>query len=118
MGTREALGRHGEEVAAEYLRGVGMVVLERNWRCRLGEIDIVAVEGDCLAVCEVKTRRVLLAGGPIEAVTPVKLTRLRRLTAIWLAGQQRRFAQVRIDVVGVFVSTAGRSTVRHLKGVS
>lgn len=58
MNARGALGRYGEDLAARLLTDAGMSVLERNWRCRAGEIDIVAMDGDALVVCEVKTRRV------------------------------------------------------------
>jgi putative endonuclease len=117
MGAKDALGRDGEEIAVGHLRAEGLEVLARNWRCRLGEIDIVALDGDCLVVCEVKTRRSVAAGGPLEAVTPVKLGRLRRLTGAWLAGQDRYFADVRIDVVGVFRPLDGPDVVEHLKAV-
>jgi putative endonuclease len=118
MRAKDALGRYGEELAVAHLRAQGLQVLERNWRCRLGEIDVVAVDGDCLVVCEVKTRRSLAAGSPLEAVTPAKLGRLRRLTAAWLAGQDRHFAQIRIDVVGVLQPPHCTAVIDHLKGVS
>jgi putative endonuclease len=115
----DAVGDYGERLAERLLVGAGMTVLERRWRCRLGEIDIVAVEGSCLVVCEVKTRRSpLLAGAPAEAVTPAKLARLRRLTAAWLAQQPRHFAEVRIDVVCVVVPRRGAARLEHLRGVA
>jgi putative endonuclease len=55
--AKDALGRHGEEVAARHLAAAGLVILDRNWRCAAGEIDIVAADGDALVICEVKTRR-------------------------------------------------------------
>ena len=78
-------------------------MLERNWRCAQGEIDIVALDGDCLVVCEVKTRRGSAFGDPVEAVTSRKAARLRRLAACWLAehGGVQRAADVRVDVIGV-----------------
>ena len=117
MKAKDILGRDGEELAVTHLLGSGMRVLERNWRCRLGEIDIVALDGDCLVVCEVKTRRSLVAGGPLEAVTPVKLARLRKLTAAWLAGQNQYFPEIRIDVVGVLAPARGPVVIEHLKAV-
>ena len=117
MQTRQELGRHGEDVAAALFEGAGMTVLARNWRCAQGEIDIVAVDGDCLVVCEVKTRRTSAAGTPAEAVTPAKLGRLRRLTGAWLASQPRRFRDVRIDVVAVECLPGGAPRVRHLRAV-
>jgi putative endonuclease len=118
MRAKDALGRYGEELAVAHLQAQGLQVLERNWRCRLGEIDVVAVDGDCLVVCEVKTRRSVRAGSPFEAVTPAKLGRLRKLTAAWLSAQDRHFAQVRIDVVGVLQPPHCTAVIDHLKGVS
>jgi putative endonuclease len=116
--VKDSLGRHGEEIAVAHLRTMGMLILARNWRCPLGEIDVVALDGDCLVVCEVKTRRSLAVGGPLEAVTPAKLGRLRRLTSAWLAGQEQRFDEIRIDVVGVLRPRRGPASIEHLKAVS
>jgi putative endonuclease len=116
--AKDSLGRYGEDVAVEHLKAAGLQVLERNWRCRLGEIDVVAVDGDCLVVCEVKTRRSVTAGAPLEAVTRAKLGRLRRLTAAWLADQDRHFGQIRIDVIGVLRPPRGPMVIEHLKWVS
>jgi putative endonuclease len=117
MRAKDSLGRYGEQLALEHLRGNGFEVLAQNWRCRWGEIDIVGLDGDCLVVCEVKTRRSLAAGGPFEAVTPAKLRRLRRLTATWLAGQDQHFTDVRIDVVGIVRPPRGPARLEHLKAV-
>ena len=118
MRAKDALGRYGEELAVAHLQAQGLQVLERNWRCRLGEIDVIALDGDCLVVCEVKTRRSVAVGSPIEAVTPAKLGRLRKLTAAWLGAQDRHFAQIRIDVVGVLQPLHCTAVIDHLKGVS
>lgn len=118
MRAKDSLGRYGEEIAVAHLQADGLQVLERNWRCQLGEIDVVAQDGDCLVVCEVKTRRSMTAGGPLEAVTRAKLGRLRRLTAAWLAGQDRHFAEIRIDVIGVHRPPSGQAMIEHLKWVS
>jgi putative endonuclease len=121
MHAKDSLGRYGENVAVAHLQGIGMDVLERNWRCRAGEIDVIAVDsavtGDCLVICEVKTRRSAVAGSPVEAVTPAKVSRLRRLTAAWLADQDRHFAEIRIDVVAVLHPLRGPVVIEHLKGV-
>ena len=76
---RSVLGASGEDLACAHLVRRGMVVLDRNWRCPHGEIDVVARDGDVLVVCEVKTRRSLTHGDPVEAVTAAKVARLRRL---------------------------------------
>ena len=94
-----------------------MEVLARRWRCAQGEIDIVARDGGCLVVCEVKTRRSLQAGGPLDAVTPAKFARLRRLAAAWLAAHDERFDEVRIDVVAVVVPKSGAPRIEHLVAV-
>ena len=116
--ARTALGRYGEEVAVRHLIASGMTVLERNWRCELGEIDVVARTGDVLVVVEVKTRATETFGSPAEAVTPRKAFRLRRLAARWLAEHPVRAAEVRIDVIGVVVPSRGAPQVDHLEAVS
>lgn len=117
MRARDGVGRYGERVAARFLESSGMVVLARNWRCPHGEIDLVAVDGECLVVCEVKTRRSGACGGPAEAVTPVKVARLRRLALAWLGSQEVYYPAVRIDVVAVTCPLRGAARVEHLRGV-
>lgn len=125
--ARQALGRYGEDMAARHLEAAGFTVLARNWRCREGEVDIVARDGDVLVVCEVKTRRDVGFGTPLEAVTPAKAARLRRLAARWLADQRAgvcagsaeefdRYAEVRFDVVSVLRPLRGPSVVEHVRG--
>jgi putative endonuclease len=118
MRATEAVGRYGEELAAKYLVGAGFAILERNWRCELGEIDIVARDGDTLVVCEVKTRRGLNYGTPLESITYRKLATLRGLAGRWLQQHSTRPSAVRIDVVAVLVPHGGRPTVDHVKGVA
>ncbi len=116
---RRALGAFGEGVAARFLRDQGMEILDRNWRCARGEIDIVARAGRDLVVVEVKARRGTSAGYPIEAVTHRKLGRLRILAVAWLQEhQQWRPDGIRFDVVGVLVGTDEPSRVRHVVGVT
>ena len=117
MAAKDEVGRHGEQVVARRLEEDGWEVLARNWRCEQGELDIVAVDGDCLVSVEVKTRRTAAFGSPQEAVTAAKLARLRRLTAAWLAAQERRFGAVRIDVCAVTLPRSGAAVVEHLRGV-
>lgn len=125
MRVTDMVGRWGEELAARHLEAAGLQVLERNWRSRYGEIDIVALEpaarGSWLVFCEVKTRRSMRAGGPLEAVTPVKLARLRRLSGLWLAAHGRdtpiASSRIRIDVVGVLEPRTGPPVIEHLRGV-
>lgn len=117
MQSKDLIGRHGEELAVRHLQAAGFVVLARNWRCDLGEIDIVARDGDVLVVCEVKTRTGLGFGSPVEAVTWQKTARLRRLAGRWLAAHPIRPSAVRIDVVGVLRRGAAPAVIHHVRGV-
>lgn len=110
------VGRLGEDAVARSLVAQGWTILDRNWRCRLGEIDIVAIDEDDLVIVEVKTRTSGVCGTPEEAVTRAKQARLRRLAAAWLEGQERRFDGVRIDVAAVRMGPEG-ARIEHLKGV-
>jgi putative endonuclease len=115
---KDALGAYGERVAVTHLQAAGMTVLERNWRCSLGEIDIVARDGDVLVVCEVKTRSSTARGLPLEAVTSVKAARLRTLAAAWMADRRVHPEEVRIDLVGVLRPPRGSTAVEHVRGVA
>ncbi|MBY9075776.1 YraN family protein [Nocardioides sp. WL0053] len=115
---RSALGAYGETLAARHLVDAGMVLLDRNWRCELGELDLVLRDGRVLVVCEVKTRSSTAFGTPLEAVTEVKAARLRRLAARWLADHTVRPAEVRIDLVGVLVPRSGPTELDHVRGVA
>ena len=118
MRATDVLGRFGEQVAADHLEAAGLVVLDRNWRCETGELDLVAADGDELVVVEVKTRRSLAYGTPAEAVTWSKLARLRRLAAAWLDAHDVHPGSVRIDVVAITVPRRGGPQVEHLVGVA
>lgn len=112
-----ALGRYGEDVAARYLQTGGLMLIDRNWRGPSGEIDLVALDGDTLVICEVKTRTTDLFGGSLAAVDATKLARLRKLAAEWLNEHPLTVAAVRIDVVGVWRGSKGPAKVQHLVGV-
>lgn len=111
------LGRRGEDVAAEYLTGAGLVVLSRNWRCQHGELDLVATDGERLIVCEVKTRSGTGYGEPSEGVTQAKAARIRRVTAAWLRAYQVGWVEIRFDVLALLCPADGPVTVEHLRGV-
>lgn len=117
MHAKDALGRRGEDAAAAHLARQGWVIIDRNWRCAEGELDIVARDGAELVVCEVKTRSTTDYGTPVEAVTPAKAARLRRLAIRWLAAHGVDHAAVRVDVLGLVIDGPGRFTVDHLRGV-
>lgn len=114
---RLALGRYGEDLAARHLAGLGMVVLDRNWRCPAGEIDLVLRDGDVLVVCEVKTRSSSVCGSPHEAITTAKLARLRRLAEAWIHAHDVHPADVRLDLVAVLRPRRGPSQVEHVRGL-
>jgi putative endonuclease len=117
MRAKDAVGRYGEDVAAQHVLEAGWQVLDRNWRCRDGELDLVGLDGDELVVVEVKTRRSTAYGHPAEAVTRLKLARVRRLAAAWLAEHDQRVASVRVDVIAVLLPPRGAAVVEHLVGV-
>ena len=118
---RQALGAQGEELAVAELRRQGMEVLERNWRCRLGEIDVVATETvagrTTVVFCEVKCRSGLGFGDPLEAITWAKLRRLRSLAAEWMRVHDVQAAGIRLDAVGVLLIRGREPTVRHVRAV-
>ena len=117
MRAKDVLGRLGEQAAARHLTELGWQILDRNWRCPEGELDIVARDGTELVVCEVKTRSGVGYGAPAEAITAAKAARLRRLAARWLAVHGLGHAAARIDVLGLVADGGGRFTVDHMKGV-
>jgi len=114
---QQALGAYGESLAARHLVAQGMVLLERNWRCDAGEIDLVLRDGDVLVVCEVKTRSSLRYGTPHEAVTDIKVARLRRLASLWLSERGVAVRDVRIDLVAIVRPRRGASLVDHVRGI-
>ncbi|MFC5995276.1 YraN family protein [Pseudonocardia hispaniensis] len=113
MAAKDELGRRGEDVAVEYLEKRGLVVLTRNWRCRDGELDVVATDADRLVVCEIKTRSGTGFGAPAEAVTGRKAARIRRVTQAWLAAHRVRWCEVRFDVVAVLIEPGRPATLQH-----
>lgn len=117
MGSARALGQYGEDLAAAHLRSQGLTILARNWRCAAGELDIIARDGGCLVVCEVKTRRSAAFGAPVEAVGPRKLRRLRHLALRWLQEQQLYVPQIRFDVIAILQPASGAPVLHHLRGV-
>jgi len=111
------LGERGETIAARHLTGQGMVLLDRNWRCDAGEIDLVLRDGTVLVICEVKTRTSTDYGDPLEAVDQRKADRLRRLGARWLRVHDCHPDDIRIDLVGVLAPPGRPVEVEHVEGV-
>jgi putative endonuclease len=117
--TRADIGALGEQLAVEHLQSIGLRVLGRNWRCRYGELDVIAADDvtHTVVFVEVKTRTSDRFGGVAQAVTPEKVRRLRRLAGLWLAAQHVRWSGVRIDVVGVRIGRQRTPEITHLRGV-
>jgi putative endonuclease len=100
-GDRQRLGAAGEAAVAAWYRAAGYEVLERNWRCREGEIDLIVRARRVLVFCEVKTRSTDTFGAPAEAVTPAKRAQVRRVARRYLAQRRVRFGEIRFDVGAV-----------------
>jgi putative endonuclease len=111
---RHEIGRIGERAAAEALDRAGLRILDRRYRKRFGEIDIVAVGGDLVVFVEVKTRTGSGAARPAEAVTPRKQARMARVALAWLQRRGWLDRRCRFDVVEVWVAGAEAHRVRHL----
>ena len=112
---RQAVGAYGEEVAAQHLQEQGLVVLDRNWRCADGEVDLVLRDGHDIVFCEVKTRRGDRFGPPAAAVTYRKMRKLRQLALRWLAVAGVHPREIRFDVVEVLVPAEGPGQVTHIR---
>ena len=108
--ARQSLGASGEQAAGEHLVQQGLIVLERNFRCRLGEIDIIARDGEQLVFCEVKTRR---EGGPHPFLS-VTQRKLRQLGLYYLSRHHLEHVQPRFDVIAVHQAQDGSFTIEHL----
>lgn len=116
MRVKDSVGVFGEQLAVRHIEQAGFVVLARNWRCDIGEIDIVALDAATVVVCEVKTRSGFGYGSGLEAVTREKAARLRRLALRWLEESGRRGSEVRVDVIAVHRRRRGAPLVEHVRG--
>ncbi|MEV7973002.1 YraN family protein [Cellulomonas sp. NPDC089187] len=116
MSRTRLIGQRGEDLAAAWLIARGRQVVDRNWRCAAGELDLITLDGDQLAVVEVKTRTGVGFGHPAEAVTAQKLHRLRRLTGLWLAAHHCRPAGIRVEVLAVLLPSHGPVRYELLAG--
>ncbi len=115
---RRATGASGEDLVAGYLERKGWTVVARNWRCRVGEIDLVARDPDgVFVVCEVKARRGHGFGEPLEAITYAKVRRLRELAACWAREQPGGVPALRVDALGVLWHADGTASVQHVRGI-
>jgi len=106
---RRGLGARGETIAEGYLRSQGYTILDRNWRCSRGELDIIAKQGETLVFVEVRTRRGLRSGPtPEESITPAKQRKLIELAQLYLQERNLEDVDWRIDVVAVEMDGQGR----------
>ena len=117
--TRRHLGQLGEQLACEHLERRGFDIVERNYRTRWGELDIIAYDGQSLIFCEVKTRRLPCAGvSPLDAVHRPKQVQLRKMAGRWLIERRSRpyASELRFDAIGVTLDGSGRLLgIEHLE---
>ncbi|MDO5678032.1 MAG: YraN family protein [Propionibacteriaceae bacterium] len=119
MNHKQTFGRLGEQRATEYLLECGWQILERNWSCKEGEADIIAVDPDknALVVVEVKTRAGTGYGSPLESITYAKARRLRQLAAIYARQSKTFWPKLRVDAIGILWPKDGGSEIRHARGI-
>ena len=114
--TRKQTGDKGEEIAAAFLTARGYRVLERNFRCKGAEVDIIAREGgsSCMVFVEVKTRRDLSYGVPQLAVTPFKQRQISKAALSWITRHRQHDQNARFDVIAILLDPAGNHQVEHI----
>jgi putative endonuclease len=117
MARKDILGRAGESLAVDYLRREGFTIIERNWRCPSGEIDIVARDGETTVFVEVKTRTSLATGHPFEALHRNKIARMRRLAGLWCEGHPTVRGDIRLDAIAVLSPSLDAPSIEHLRMV-
>ncbi|WP_345750450.1 YraN family protein [Microbacterium rhizophilus] len=117
MARKDELGRAGEERAAAHLTRCGYAILDRNWRCADGEIDIVAAKGDRLVIVEVKTRSGIAYGHPFAAIDERKLARLWRLALAWARAHpdDARSRRIRVDGIAIIGGDPATGAIEHLE---
>ena len=117
VARKDDLGRRGEECAALFLKKAGYRLIERNWRCPQGEIDLIVEHEGQIVFVEVKSRSSVAFGHPFEAITIDKLARLRRLAAAWCDQSATSPRRIRIDAISVIAPFASSPTIEHLTGI-
>lgn len=120
-GVKQRRGAQGEQWAEEVLTEAGMVIIDRNWRCRDGEIDLVAIDdvdgAATLVFCEVKYRTGTGFGTPLEAITAEKVRRLRRVAASWLKQRRVTAKRIRLDAIGLLDLPGRPVQISHVRGI-
>lgn len=112
-GHNKTLGSKGEYCAARYLESKDYLIVDKNWKCKMGEIDIVAMDNGTIVFVEVKTRANLEKGLPEDAVGPKKRKKYESLAAIYLQDHDYVDMAVRFDVIGILVMSKNRAFIRH-----
>src|SRR5664280_2677061 len=110
---RKKLGERGEDAAVAFLERAGLTVVERNWRCSAGEVDVIALDAKEIVMVEVKTRKTVAKGTPEESVTPAKQRRYVRIAAAYLQSAGIADVAVRFDVISLLVVAEDRALLRH-----
>lgn len=114
MAAHNELGRWGEDLATEYLQGLGYVIMERNWSCGRSDLDIVALDKDTVVIVEVKTRRNQLFGVPEEAVDYHKIRLLQQAAHLYVKSHMIR-QELRFDIIAITGSPGGEPVIDHLR---
>lgn len=118
MRAKDSLGQRGERLAEDYLKATGAVILDRNWRCTDGELDLIALDGSVLVAVEVKSRTSWAYGHPFEAVDGAKLARVVRLAGTWAREHGLPHAARRVDVIAITGPEKETPLLEHLRGVA
>jgi len=114
-GRNLSVGKRGEHIAEAYLQGQGFAILEKNYRGKTGEIDIVARDGDTIVFVEVKTRRNMAYGPPQLAVTPFKQRQISRTALTWLSHRKKANVLARFDVIAIIVPDQEAPRIEHIR---
>lgn len=115
MANQQQLGEQGETLATTYLQHKGYNILDRNWNCRYGEIDIVAKDGEMLVFVEVKTRHAQTTEGAFASITPTKQKRLTAAAQLYLSQSEQEDEDWRVDVVAIALPHTGKPIIEHVE---
>jgi len=117
MAKNQILGASGEEAVSRYLESKGAIILDRNWRIKAGEIDLIAqTTENLIAFIEVKSRTSRKFGDPLEAITPEKALRIQKLALAWLVLHGLWGCEYRVDCAGVIFAHDGRYEIDYREG--
>jgi putative endonuclease len=111
----KTLGERGEAIAVAYLKGQRFTIVARNFRCKSGEVDIIARDGKTFVFVEVKARRTLSFGSPQAAVTPFKQRQISKAALTWLANNRLHEASARFDVIAILLREHEVPAIEHIR---